>query len=76
MKEVTFKDNYYLVGGGGDFIMDLPLFLVYYGVFMVWGGGESNIRRLPVNFLTIGPHEFLFWICLWYIHTFIYSMNN
>ena len=38
MKEVTFKDNYYL-GGGGDFILDLPLFMVYYGVFMVWGGG-------------------------------------
>ena len=34
--------------------------MVYYGVLMVWGGGggESNIRRLPVNFLTIGPHEF------------------
>ena len=41
VKEVTFKDNYYLGGGGGgDFILDLPLFIVYYGVFMVWGGGR------------------------------------
>ena len=36
-------------------------------------GGESNIRRLPVNFLTIGPPCIFFWICRWYIHTFIYS---
>ena len=50
--------------------------ITYYGVFMVWGGGgESNIRRLPVNFLTIGP-PCIFFLDLPRVHTYIYLLHE